>query len=100
MVEADTVVGATEARRERRGRRGLRKRRHRPIAFCHRSRRAIMESVVELGQRRALVEGDMVGLGALNFILRSVHAGVTGVAFDVEIAGMYSDDRAADTSSL
>jgi len=42
----------------------------------------------------------MVGLGALNFILRSVHAGVTGVAFDVEIAGMYSDDRAADTSSL
>ena len=42
----------------------------------------------------------MVGLGALNFILRSVHVDVTGVAFDVEIAGMYSDDRAADTSSF
>ncbi len=27
----------------------------------------------------------MVGLGALDLILRSVHAGVMGVAFDVEI---------------
>ena len=42
----------------------------------------------------------MVGLGALDLILRNVRARVMGVAFDLEIASTYSDDRAADAPCL
>ena len=42
----------------------------------------------------------MVGLGALDLILRSVRTRMMGVAVDLEIAGTHADDRAADTSGL
>jgi hypothetical protein len=46
------------------------------------------------------VEGDMVGLGALDLILRSVRARMMGVTPVIEVAGMDADDRAADATSL
>src|ERR1700726_2535425 len=55
---------------------------------------------IKLRKRGTLVEGDMVGLGALDLILRSVRARMMGVTVDLEIAGTHADDRAADTSGL
>jgi hypothetical protein len=60
----------------------------------------VASSIAKLGERGALVEGDMVGLGALDLILRSVRARMMGVTLVIEVAGMYPDDRAADATSL
>jgi hypothetical protein len=60
----------------------------------------VASSIAKLGERGALVEGDMVGLGALDLILRSVRARMMGVTLVIEVAGMYADDRAADATSL
>src|ERR1700693_2644982 len=60
----------------------------------------VASSIAKPGERGALVEGDMVGLGALDLILRSVRARMMGITLVIEVAGMYADDRAADATSL
>ena len=57
-------------------------------------------SDVQLGERRALVRGDMVGLAALDLILWQLGARAVRVPLVVEIAGMDPDDRAADVTGL
>jgi hypothetical protein len=42
----------------------------------------------------------MVGLGALDLILRNVRARMMGVAPVIEVAGMHADNRAADAAGL
>ena len=42
----------------------------------------------------------MVRLAALDLVLWSVCARMMGVAFDLEIASMHADDRAADAPRL
>jgi hypothetical protein len=46
------------------------------------------------------VEGDMVRLATLDLVLWSVCARMVGVAFDLEIASTYADDRATDAPRL
>ena len=36
---------------------------------------------IQLPKRRSVMEGSMVGLGALDLILRNVRAGIMGIAF-------------------
>ena len=88
VAETQAIVRIAEAGAERLGRGRLREWGHRPIAFCHRSRLAITASVTKLCERRALVEGDMVGLS------------VMGIALVVDIAHMHANDRATDPSGL
>jgi len=57
-------------------------------------------SIDKLGERGTLVEGDMVGLGALDLILRNARTRMVGVAPVIEVAGMHADDRAADAAGL
>ncbi len=52
-----------------------------------------MASVPNPGERRALVEGNMVGLGALYLILRNVRARMMGIALVVDVMGVHPDDR-------
>jgi len=78
-VETQAIVRIAEAGAERLGRGRLRECGHRAIAFCRRSRLA-MASIAKLCERRALVEGNMVGLGALDLILRNVGVCVMGIA--------------------
>ena len=73
---------------------------HRPTAFCHRSRPTTTASVTKFCERRALVEGDMVSLGALYLILRNVGVRVMRIAPVLDIAHMHANDRAADPSGL
>ena len=54
-------------------------------------------SVAKPGQRRTLVEGDMLGLAALDLVLRRFGARMMRIAVNVEIACMDASDRAADT---
>jgi hypothetical protein len=61
---------------------------------------AITASVAKLSERRVLVEGDMIGLDALDLILRNVGARVMGIALVVDIAHMHANDRATDPSGL
>ncbi len=60
----------------------------------------VASSIAKLGERGSLVEGDMVGLGVLDLILRSVRARMMDVTHVIEVAGVYADDRAADATSL
>src|SRR6476620_7709992 len=60
----------------------------------------VASSIAKPGERGSPVEGDMVGLGALDLILRSVRARMMGVALDVEVAGMDANDRAADAAGF
>ena len=53
-------------------------------------------SIAKLGERGALVEGDMIRLAALDLVLWIVQARVVGIAFDLELASMHAGDRAAD----
>ena len=57
-------------------------------------------SVAKPGQRRTLVEGDMLGLAALDLVLRRFGARMMRVAVNIEIARMDANDRAADTPGL
>jgi hypothetical protein len=57
-------------------------------------------STAKLGERGTLVEGDMIGLAALDLVLWIVRARMVGIAFDLELASMHADDRAADTAGL
>ena len=99
VIETDAIVRIAEPRAERLGRRRLRVRGHRAIAFCHRSRLA-WSSVAKLGERRAFVKGDVLGLAALDLVLRRFRARMVRVAVNVEIARMDANDRAADAPGL
>ena len=57
-------------------------------------------SIVKPGERGTPVEGDMIGLAALDLVLWIVRARMVGIAFDLELASMHADDRAADTAGL
>lgn len=46
------------------------------------------------------MHGDMIGLIALDFILRLLGTGVTGVSFVVDVPSMHLDNPAADVSGL
>jgi hypothetical protein len=56
-------------------------------------------SVAEFGERRALVEGDVLGLAALGLVLRRFRAHMVRVAVDLKIARMNANDCAADPAS-
>jgi hypothetical protein len=57
-------------------------------------------SIVKLGERGTLVEGDMVRLAALDLVLWIVGARMVGIAFDLELASMHASDRATDAPGL
>jgi hypothetical protein len=57
-------------------------------------------SIVKPGERGTPVEGDMIGLAALDLVLWIVRARMVGIAFDLELVSMYADDRAADSAGL
>jgi hypothetical protein len=57
-------------------------------------------SVAKLCERRALVESDMLGLAALDLVLRHISARVMGITFGIEVADIPPDDRAADVPGL
>jgi len=46
------------------------------------------------------MEGDVLGLAALNLVLRRIRARMMCIAFDIEVAGMHPNDRAADVPGL
>src|SRR5690348_17979531 len=70
---------------------------HAPGAGC-RPRGAPAYSLREFGECLALVRGDVVGLVALDLVLRIVLAGAVRVALVVEVAGMDPDDGAGDAA--
>src|SRR6516225_9820172 len=51
-------------------------------------------------QRRPLVQSDVIGLIALNFILGVVLAGVMSIALIVQIFGVHFHNLAGDPASL
>ncbi len=51
-------------------------------------------------QCRSFVDGDMIGLVALNLVLRIVLARAMGVAFVIKVRGADPYDRATDLTSL
>jgi hypothetical protein len=53
-------------------------------------------SVAKSGERRAFVEGDVLGLAALDLVLRRFRARMVRVAVNIEIACMDANDRPAD----
>jgi len=57
-------------------------------------------SVAQPRECRALVHGDMIGLAALDFVLRRFRARVMRVTLVLDVLRMNSDDRAADTPGL
>ena len=60
----------------------------------------MIASIAKLGERGAPVEGDMIRLAALDLVLWIVRIRMVRIAFELELARMHTDDRAADTSSL
>src|SRR5665213_140709 len=66
-----------------------------------RSARALgISSVAQPSERRVLVHGDVIGLAALDLVLRRLRAGMMSVALMVDILHMDLDDRAADAPGL
>src|SRR5271157_1309910 len=59
-------------------------------------RRRFDGSVVHFSQRRAFVHRDVVGLIALDFILRIIRSGVVYVSLVINICCMHRNDLAAD----
>src|SRR3569832_1546327 len=57
-------------------------------------------AIAQLSQRRALVQGDVAGLVALDLVLRVVRAGVVRIPLVVDVGGVHFDDRAAYTPGL
>ena len=57
-------------------------------------------SIAKPGERGTPVVGDVIRLAALDLVLWIVRARMVGVAFDLEMAPMHADDRAADTAGL
>src|SRR5213080_693667 len=57
-------------------------------------------SIIESSSRRALVQGDVVGLVALDFILWLSLARVVRVPFVINVLHVHLDDSPADVPSL
>lgn len=57
-------------------------------------------SIAKPGERGTPVVGDVIRLAALDLVLWIVRARMVGVAFDLEMARVHADDRAADTAGL
>src|SRR5438874_11307240 len=57
-------------------------------------------SIIEASQRRALVQGDVIGLVALDFILWLSLARVVRVPFVINVLHVHLDDSPADVPSL
>ena len=57
-------------------------------------------SIANLGQRGTPVEGDVIGLAALDLVLWIVRARMVSVAFDLEFPSMHADDRGADAAGF
>jgi len=57
-------------------------------------------SVAKSGERRALVEGDVLGLAAFDLVLRRFRACMVHIAANIEIARMDADDGVADAPGL
>lgn len=57
-------------------------------------------SIPEPSERGTLVEGDMIGLAALDLVLWIFRARMVGIAFDLELASMHPGNRAADAARL
>ena len=63
-------------------------------------RRSARPSALSPVQGRAFVHRDVVGLVALDFILRFIRARMMGIALVIHVAGMHTDDRSADVPGL
>ena len=61
-----------------------------PLCFRIRARQS-----AEASQHRGLVQGDMIGLVALDFILRLVRWSMVDVAFVIDVPSMDFDDFSA-----
>jgi hypothetical protein len=57
-------------------------------------------SVAKPGECRAFVERDVLGLVALDLVLRRFSARMVRVAFDVKIASMYANNYPVDAAGL
>src|ERR1700732_1138898 len=57
-------------------------------------------SVAKPGEFRAFVERDVLGLVALDLVLRRFSARMVRVAFDVKIASMYANNYPVDAAGL
>lgn len=57
-------------------------------------------SLLHFRESRSFVHRNMVGLVALNLVLRLIGTGVVGVSFVVHVFAMHLDDSAADVASL
>ena len=68
------------------------------IAFCRRSRLA--GASVAKSEHRTLVEGNVLGLAALDLVLRRFGARMVRIAFVFEIARVDANDDAADASGF
>src|SRR5215211_4074417 len=64
------------------------------------TRASIPPSILFPLQRRTLVHRDMVGLVALDVVLRLILARVVSVAFVFDVLGVHLDDFPTDVSSL
>lgn len=82
-MQADTIVRTVETGAKRLGQSRFRGR-HRAIAFYNRSRLA-GASVAKFGAHRALVEGDVFGLSALDLVLRRFDARMMRIAVNIEL---------------
>ena len=99
MVETDAIIRITETSTEWLGQGRLGSRRHPAIASCYRSRLA-KASVAKFGERRTLVKGNVLGLAALDLVLRRFRARMVRVAVKIEISRMDVNDRAANAPGL
>jgi len=57
-------------------------------------------SVAQLGERRSLMRGDVIGFAALDFVLWRGWVRMVGMPFTVEVTRVHADDGAADASGL
>lgn len=62
------------------------------MPLCHDSR---VRHLVEVSQHRGLVQGNVIGLVALDFVLRLIRAGTVNVTFVVDVASMHFHDFSA-----
>ena len=58
------------------------------------------DSLIEVGERTALVRRDVIGLIALDFVLRLVWRGVMRVALVIEVRRVHRDDGSAHAPRL
>lgn len=54
----------------------------------------------QVPQRASLVQGEVIGLVALDLVVRIIRAGMMNIAAADHIAGVHPDDAAADPAGL